>query len=104
MPIHKKDRTFQNIVRDVDIDEVPVEFIERLILVLENSDRVIFEGDDLREIEEPNILMFIMSAVDELSADYGSPVSDIEIVVDYHRLEDQINSLTKNLLDKNKDD
>jgi hypothetical protein len=104
MPIHKKDRTFQNIVRDVDIDEVPVEFIERLILVLENGDRVIFEGDDLREIEEPNILMFIMSAVDELSADYGSPVSDIEIVVDYHRLEDQINSLTKNLLDKNKDD
>jgi hypothetical protein len=104
MPIHKKDRTFQNIVRDVDIDEVPVEFIERLILVLENDDRVIFEGDDLREIEEPNILMFIMSAVDELSADYGSPVSDIEIVVDYHRLEDQINSLTKNLLDKNKDD
>ena len=59
MPIHKKDRTFQNIVRDVDIDEIPLDYIERLILILDNGDRVIFDGDDLEEIDEPNIVLFL---------------------------------------------
>lgn len=104
MPIHKKDRTFQNIVRDTKIDEVPLDYVERLILVLENGDRVIFEGEDMRDIEEPNIVLFIMSAVDELAEDYGSPVNDVEIVIDYAKLEKEINTLTKNLLDKDKDD
>lgn len=104
MPIHKKDRTFQNILRDADIDEVPLEYVERLILVLKNGDRVLFEGEDLQEVEEPNIVLFILSAVEELGQDYGSPVSDIEIVIDYTKLEDTISNLTKKLLDKNKDD
>jgi len=103
MPIHKKDRSFQNIVRDTDIDEIPLEYIEKVVLVLENGDRVIFEGEDLRDIEEPNIIMF-MSAVNDLGEDYGSPVRDIEIVIDYARLEEEIKNLTKNLLDKDKDD
>ena len=104
MPIHKRDRSFQNIVRDTNIDEVPLDYIERLILVLDNGDRVIFEGADLRDIEEPNIVMFIMSAVEELGEDYGSPVRDIEIVIDYARLESEIKNLTKNLLDKDNND
>jgi len=104
MPINKKDRTFQNILRDANIDEVPLEFVDRLILVLENGDRVIFEGEDLQDVDEPNIVLFILSAVEDLGEDYGSPVSDIEIVIDYNKLEDQINNLTKNLLDKKKDD
>jgi predicted AlkP superfamily pyrophosphatase or phosphodiesterase len=104
MPIHKKDRSFQNIVRDTNIDEVPLDYIERLILVLESGDRVIFEGEDMRDIEEPNIVMFVMSAVDELGQDYGSPVRDIEIVIDYTRLEKEIRALTKGLLDKDSND
>lgn len=104
MPIHKKDRTFQNIVRDVNIDEVPLDYVERLILVLENGDRIIFEGEDLNEIDEPNIVLFIMSAVDELGEDYGSPVKDLEIVIDYNKLENEIKQFTKNLLDKDTDD
>tara|TARA_B110000503_G_C7164851_1_gene421387 strand:- start:519 stop:851 length:333 start_codon:yes stop_codon:yes gene_type:complete len=104
MPIHKKDRSFQNIVRDVDIDEIPLDYIERLILILDNGDRIIFEGEDLEEIDEPNIVLFIMSAVDDLGEDYGSPVNDIEIVIDYTRLEQEVKKLTKNLLDKDNND
>jgi hypothetical protein len=104
MPIHKKDRSFQNIVRDTNIDEVPLDYIERLILVLDNGDRVIFEGDDLRDNEEPNIVMFIMGAVEDLGEDYGSPVRGIEIVIDYTKLESEIKNLTKNLLDKDTND
>lgn len=104
MPIHKKDRSFQNIVRDMDIGEIPVDYIERLVLILQNGDRVIFEGEDLQDIDEPNIVLFIMSAVEELGDDYGSPVSDVEIVIDYNKLEKDIKKLTKKLLDKDNND
>ena len=104
MPIRKKDRTFQNIIRDVDIGNVPLDYIERLILVLENGDRVIFEGDDIREIEEESIILFIMAAVDDLGEDYGSPVQDLEIVIDYTKLESEVRGLTEKLLDKADDD
>ena len=79
-------------------------YCSSVVLVLENGDRVIFEGEDLQEIEEPNIVLFIMSAVDDLGQDYGSPVRDCEIVIDYTKLEHEINKLTKNLLDKDKND
>jgi hypothetical protein len=104
MPIRKKDRTFQNIIRDVDIGNVPLDYIERLILVLENGDRVIFEGDDIRDIEEESIILFIMAAVDDLGEDYGSPVQDLEIVIDYTKLESEVRSFTEKLLDKDKND
>ena len=104
MPIRKKDRTFQNIIRDVDIGNVPLDFIERLILVLENGDRVIFEGDDIRDIEEESIIAFIMAAVDDLGEDYGSPVRDLEIVIDYNKLEAEVRNFTEKLLDKDKND
>lgn len=104
MPIHKKDRSFQNIIRDVNIDEIPLDYVERLVLALENGDRVIFEGEDLQDIDEPNIILFIMSAVEELGEDYGSPVRDLEIVIDYARLEEEINKHTKKLLDKDNND
>lgn len=103
MPIRKKDRTFQNIIRDVDIGNVPLDYIERLILVLENGDRVIFEGDDIRDIEEESIILFILAAVDDMEEDYGSPVRDLEIVIDYNKLEAEVRSFTEKLLNKGKD-
>lgn len=104
MPIHKRDRSFQNIVRDVDIDEIPLEYIESLTLILENGDRVIFEDDALQAVDEPNIVLFIMSAVEQLGEDYGSPVRDLEIIINYNKLETEIMHLTKKLLDKDKND
>lgn len=100
MPIHKKDRSFQNIIREVDIDKIPLEFIQSLSLRLENGDRVIFDGEDLQEIEEDNIILFLISAIDELGEEYGSPIEDLEIIINYNRLEEEIQKLTKNLLDK----
>ena len=104
VPIRKKGRTFQNIIRDVDIGNVPLDYIERLILVLENGDRVIFEGEDIRDIEEDNIILFILAAVDDLAEDYQSPVQDLEIVIDYNKLEAEVRGLTEKLLNKEKDD
>ncbi len=103
MPIRKKDRSFQNIVREVDIDRIPVEYVQTLTLVLANNDRIIFEGEDLKEVDEDHIVAFLVSVAEDISDEYGSPIEDIEIVVNYSRLENEISSMTKQLL-KGSDD
>ena len=45
-----------------------------------------------------------MAAVDDLGEDYGSPVQDLEIVIDYTKLESEVRSFTEKLLDKDKND
>ena len=104
MPIKKKDRSFQNIVREIEIDQIPVEYIDTLTVVLQNGDRVLFEGDDLEDIEADNIVGFIMAVADELGEDYGSNIENIEIVVNYADLEQDVSEKVNNLLNKKDDD
>jgi hypothetical protein len=103
MPIKKKDRSFQNIVREIEIDQVPVEYIDTLTVVLQNGDRVLFEGEDLEDIEADNIVGFIMAVADELGDEHGSNIENIEIVVNYADLEQDVSEKVNKLLNK-KDD
>jgi len=103
MPIKKKDRSFQNIVREIEIDQVPIEYIDTLTVVLQNGDRVLFEGEDLEDIEADNIVGFIMAVADELGDEHGSNIENIEIVVNYADLEQDVREKVNKLLNK-KDD
>jgi hypothetical protein len=71
--------------------------------VLENGDRVLFEGEDLEDIEADNIVSFIMAVADEMGEDYGSNISNIEIVVNYADLEQDVSEKVNNLLNKKND-
>lgn len=104
MPIHKRDRKFQKIVSEVDIDEVPSEYIEYISFLLENGDEVILEKDALHIVDNENLFSFLATAVTEISDDYGSSVSDLQIVIDYKKLEKQVKELTKDLLEKKNTD
>ena len=105
MPINKRDRSFQNIVRELDIEKIPVEYVESVTLILKNGDSIIFEGEDLEEIEEDNVISFIMAVSSDLAEEYGSEVENLEIVMNYSRLEQEIVDKTKALLNKGpKDD
>lgn len=100
MPIHKRDRSFQNIVREVDIDKIPIEYIQTLTLVLESGDRIIFDGEELAQIDEDNILALLTTVIDELGEEYDSPVKDVEFVINYNKIEHDISSMTSQLLNK----
>jgi len=104
MPINKKDRSFQNIVREIDIEKIPVEYVETMTLILANGDRIIFDGEDLGEIEDDNIVAFVMAAAEELGEEYGSAVENLEIVINYSRLEQEISDRTERLLKGPTDD
>ena len=103
MPINKRDRSFQNIVREVDIEQVPVEYIDTLALVLKNGDRVEFAGSDLEEIEADNIVSFVMTVAEEIGDEHGSDINNVEIVINYSELEADIKEKVSKLLNK-KDD
>lgn len=104
MAILKRDRSFQTIVSEINIKEIPIDYVQSVTLILENQDRVMFEGEDLAELDDENILNLIMGAADHLGEDYGSPVENIEIVINYSLLEQEVNTQTKKLLSKDSDD
>lgn len=104
MPIHKKDRSFQNIIREVDMNEIPIAYIHSLTLVLDNGDRVIFQGDDLEEFDGTSIISFISAVSDEISDQHGASVQDLEIIVNYKKIEDEVAEKTQTLLSSEPND
>ena len=100
MPIHKRDRNFQNIVSELDIQSVPTEYIQSLGLVCENGDRINFKGNDLKKFPEGDLVTGLIHLVED-HGNMPSPVIDVEIVIDYVKLEKEVNERTSKLL-KNK--
>lgn len=97
MPIHKRDRNFQRIVSELEIKTVPTEYVQTLVLVCENGDRISFYGEDLDDYSEGDAVATLIQLV-ENNNDLVSPVIDVEIVIDYTKLEKDVNQKTKELL------
>ena len=100
MPIHKRDRNFQNIVSELDIRSVPTEFVQQVTLICENSDRITFEDDTIQGFREEKDFVSAMIHLVEDNSDVKSPVIDVEIVIDYKKLEKIVNSKTEALFKK----
>jgi len=97
MPIHKRDRNFQNIVSELDIRSVPTAYIQSLGLICENGDKIAFNGDDLLKFPEGDLVSGLIHLVED-NQDLTSPVIDVEIVIDYVKLEKEVNEKTSQLL------
>ena len=102
MPIHKKDRSFQNIVSELEINSVPAEFLQQLSLVCENGERILFDKDTLDEIVDsgqPNLVKTLIDIVEQEGLE--KKITDVELVIDYKKLEQEVHIKTKELLGKN---
>lgn len=101
MPIHKKDRSFQNIVSELEINSVPAEFLQQLSLVCENGERILFDKDTLDEIVDsgqPNLVKTLIDIVEQEGLE--KKITDVELVIDYKKLEQEVHIKTKELLGK----
>ena len=103
MPIHKRDRNFQNILRDLEIKSIPTEFIQQLSLVCDNGDRITFDGETLEEFDNGDLVVTLIQLVED-NDDLESNVCDVEIIIDYKKLEKDIAQRTDQLLRKNDTD
>jgi hypothetical protein len=47
MPIRKKDRSFEEMLREIQVDEVPVEYIDFIKVYLDDGSEIIFRQNEL---------------------------------------------------------
>ena len=99
MPIHKRDRNFQKIVNELETKSVPTEFVQQLTLVCENGDEIIFDEDTIKIYQEETDFITALIKLVEDNDDLQSKIIDVEIVINYKKLEENIGKLTKELLD-----
>ena len=101
MPIHKRDRNFQKIVSELEIKIIPTEFIQHLNLICENGDRIAFREQDLQNFDDSDIVTALIQLV-EGNNDLQSRVVDVEIVIDYTKIENIVKSKTEKMLNNDK--
>ncbi len=97
MPIHKRDRNFQNIVNELEIKSIPTEYIQQLNLICENGEKIYFKGNQIKEFPGSDLVEGLINFVED-NEELQSPVVDVEIVIDYVQLERDISKKTKALL------
>tara|TARA_X000001036_G_C20641436_1_gene791262 strand:- start:217 stop:519 length:303 start_codon:yes stop_codon:yes gene_type:complete len=97
MPIHKRDRNFQNIVSELDIKSIPTEYIQLIGLICENGDRIQFKGEQIKEFPGEDLVEGLINFVED-NGNLPSPVIDVEIIIDYAKLEKDVSKKTKALL------
>lgn len=101
MPIHKRDRNFQKIVSELHIKSVPTQYVQELALICENGDRINFHGDDLDQIGEEEVVATLIKLVED-NNDLISKIIDVEMVIDYTKLEKDVKTQTEKILKNDK--
>ena len=96
MPIHKRDRNFQQIVSKLDVKTIPGEYIQQLNLICENGERIAFIEEDVKSFEGSDLVAGLINYVE--ASDIKTRVVDVEIIVDYNRLEQDVKKRTDQLL------
>jgi len=96
MPIHKRDRNFQQIVSKLEVKTIPGEYIQQLNLICENGERIAFLEEDIKSFEGVDLVAGLINFVE--ASDIKTRVVDVEIIVDYNRLEQDVKKRTDQLL------
>ena len=96
MPIHKRDRNFQQIVSKLEVKAIPGEYIQQLNLICENGERIAFLEEDIKSFEGADMVAGLINFVE--ASDIKTRVVDVEIIVDYNRLEQDVKKRTDQLL------
>lgn len=59
MSIRKKDRSFENMLREIHVEEVPVEYIDWIKVYLNDGTELVFKQAELTEIKTSKDLLGI---------------------------------------------
>ena len=61
MGIRKKDRSFENMLKDIHVEEVPVEYIDWIKVYLDDGTELMFKQSDLSDIKTSKEVLGIKS-------------------------------------------
>lgn len=99
MPIRKKDRSFDDILNDVIMSEVPVQYISEITVILRDGRTLTFQASDINDMDNvKNILE--RKGLDE----YSKLIADVQITMDSQKLKENVTGFVSALLEKHLDD
>lgn len=95
MAIHKKSRVFSKIMDGVEVLTIPVMFIKKLYIFLEDGKEIYFDGEDIQELDSVEQLLY--------GASFSNQITDIRVELDFSAIETTITKQVTMLLDKDDD-
>lgn len=93
MAIRKKDRSFEDILKDVVMEEVPIEYITHIQLKLLNGDALEFTHDELVGMKDASDILRA-SGMEHLK----ESVQDIEVFIDSSKIKNRVIRYVRGLL------
>jgi len=93
MAIRRKDRSFEEILKDVVMEEVPIEYITHIQLKLNNGEVLEFSNDDLVGMKDASEVLKA-NGLEHLREN----VQDIEVFIDSAKIKNKVVQYVKHLL------
>lgn len=91
MGIRKKDRSFEDILKDVVMEEVPIEYITHIQLKLNNGSVIEFDQEELVGMETANEVL-------KASGILRENINDIEVFIDSSKIKNKVVKYVRALL------
>jgi hypothetical protein len=93
MSIRKKDRSFEEMLRDIHVEEVPVEYIDWIKVYLDDGSEVMFKKQDLTDIKTSNEIL-----TSKLLEQYIDRIVDFEVMMDSNLIKTKVTRFVGALL------
>jgi len=93
MAIRKKDRGFEDILKDVVMEEVPIEYITHIQLKMNNGDVIEFSHEELVGMKDASDVLRA-SGLEHLR----ESVQDIEVFIDSTKIKNRVIKHVRSLL------
>jgi hypothetical protein len=93
MSIRKKDRSFEEMLREIHVEEVPVEYIEWIKVYLNDGTEIIFKKSDLTDIKTRSEVL----ASKQLEQ-YIDRIVDFEVMMDSELIKTRVTRVVGALL------
>jgi hypothetical protein len=94
MAISRRDRSFSKIINEVDVATIPVHFIKRLKLTLDDGSLYLIDQEEVQKANSIEELLMSMSI--------ASQIIDMSVELDYDGIELEVTDKVTNLLNKDK--
>jgi hypothetical protein len=93
MAIRKKDRSFEEILKDVVMEEVPIEYITHIQLKLINGDTLEFNQEELEGLKDAGEILKAQG-LEHLREN----IQDIEVFIDSAKIKNRVIKHVRGLL------
>jgi hypothetical protein len=93
MSIRKKDRSFENMLREIHVEEVPVEYIDWIKVYLDDGTEIVFKQSELTDIKTSKELLGIKSL-----EQYLDRIVDFEVMMNSELIKTRVTRFVGALL------